>query len=128
VLLTTVLGYICALPLPRYLGYPSWGAAGLTASAGFAAWVEFTLLRRSMDRRIGRVPFPVGHFAKLWTSAILSAFVGLGFGFFFHAWPPLLKAAVVLGPFGISYLILTGMMGIEEAAALRRRLVGLLKR
>ncbi|HEV7799209.1 MAG TPA: murein biosynthesis integral membrane protein MurJ, partial [Pyrinomonadaceae bacterium] len=35
VTLTTVLGYLCALPLPRLLGIdPKWGVAGLTASAG----------------------------------------------------------------------------------------------
>src|SRR5438034_8768479 len=44
VALTTVLGYLCALPLPRALGIaPIWGAAGLTASAGVAAWIEMLL-------------------------------------------------------------------------------------
>jgi putative peptidoglycan lipid II flippase len=128
VLLTGVLGYICALPLPRYLGYPTWGAAGLTASAGFAAWLEFTLLRRSMDRRIGRVPFPVGYFAKLWTAAVVSAAVALGFGFFFYSLHPLVKAVVVLGPYCLSYMVMTVMMGIEEAAALRRRVFGFLNK
>src|SRR5207249_5195016 len=38
VVLTTVLGYLFAIPLPRWLGIPTiWGAAGLTASAGLAA-------------------------------------------------------------------------------------------
>src|SRR5262249_54867283 len=37
VILTTVLGYLCAIPLPRLLGVDMWwGAAGLTASAGVA--------------------------------------------------------------------------------------------
>ena len=40
-----------ALPLPRLLGIePRWGAAGLTASAGIAGWVEFALLRRGLRR------------------------------------------------------------------------------
>ena len=35
VALTTVLGYLFAISLPHALGFPaSWGAAGLTASAG----------------------------------------------------------------------------------------------
>ncbi len=47
VLLTAVLGYIAALWLPPLLGIPlRWGAAGLTASAGLAGWLEFALLRR----------------------------------------------------------------------------------
>ena len=32
---------------------PRWGAAGLTAAAGLAAWVEYALLRRRLGRRIG---------------------------------------------------------------------------
>src|SRR5262249_30226606 len=37
IVLTTVLGYICAIYLPRWLGVPQmWGAVGLTASAGVA--------------------------------------------------------------------------------------------
>src|SRR6185312_16087491 len=54
VVLTTVLGYLYALVLPPMLGVdPKLGAAGLTASAGLAGWVEFYLLRREMDKRIG---------------------------------------------------------------------------
>ena len=54
VALTTVLGYICAKPLPVWIGIdPRWGVAGLTASAGVAGWVEFTLLRRGIPRAIG---------------------------------------------------------------------------
>jgi len=45
VALTTVLGYLFAIPLPRLLGIPQvWGAAGLTSSAGIAGWVEMLLL------------------------------------------------------------------------------------
>ena len=39
---------------------PKWGAAGLTASAGVAGWVEFLLLRRGLNRRIGRTGHPAG--------------------------------------------------------------------
>ncbi|MBZ5586108.1 MAG: murein biosynthesis integral membrane protein MurJ, partial [Acidobacteriia bacterium] len=41
VCLTTGLGYLCALPLPRWIGLdPAWGVAGLTASAGLAELVR----------------------------------------------------------------------------------------
>src|SRR5919206_2608735 len=50
VVLTTVLGYLCALPLMRALGVElKWGAVGLTASAGVSGWVEFYLLRRKLN-------------------------------------------------------------------------------
>src|SRR4029077_8992404 len=55
VVLTTVLGYLFAIPLPRLLGVaPAWGAAGLTASAGIAGWLEMYMLRRTLNHRIGR--------------------------------------------------------------------------
>ena len=59
VALTTVLGYLFAIPLPRLLGIaPEWGAAGLTASAGIAGWVEMLLLRSTLNARIGRTGLP----------------------------------------------------------------------
>src|SRR5207244_8896537 len=59
VALTTILGYVFAVPLPRWLDIPAvWGAAGLTASAGIAGWVEMRMLRRSLNRRIGRTGLP----------------------------------------------------------------------
>src|SRR5262249_33211482 len=84
VALTTALGCLFALPAgaplgPKLLGLdPRWGVAGLTASAGFAAWIEFLLLRHGMNQRIGHVEMSLAYFAKLWGSAALAA--GLGWG------------------------------------------------
>jgi len=59
VILTTVLGYLSAIPLPHLLGIESrWGVAGLTISAGVSSWVEFTLLRRTLNHRIGATGLP----------------------------------------------------------------------
>lgn len=50
---TAVLGLASALLLPATLGVPArWGAAGLTASAGVAGWIEFHLLRRKMNQKL----------------------------------------------------------------------------
>src|SRR5437773_12393341 len=74
VLLTTLLGYVFAIPLPRWLAIPSiWGAAGLTASAGLAGWVEMLLLRHALNERIGKTGLPAEYVAKLWGSAIAGA-------------------------------------------------------
>jgi putative peptidoglycan lipid II flippase len=74
VALTTVLGYLFALPLPRMLGAPpSWGAAGLTVSAGISGWLEMLLLRRSMNGRIGPTGLDVTFVVKLWTAAGVAA-------------------------------------------------------
>jgi len=76
VTLTTVLGYICAIPLPYWLGIaPIWGAAGLTASAGIAGWVEMLLLRSTLNARIGTTGLPAAFVLKLWASAFAGAAV-----------------------------------------------------
>src|SRR5947207_14314 len=77
--LTTLLGYVCAKPLPLWIGIdPRWGVAGLTASAGVAGWVEFALLRRGLQRRLGAQP-PMGRFvARLWAAAAIAAAAGTG--------------------------------------------------
>jgi putative peptidoglycan lipid II flippase len=59
VALSFVGGYAAALPLREHFGYSAaWGAFGLTATAGVAAWVEFVGLRRGLARRLGAVPAP----------------------------------------------------------------------
>ena len=81
VTLTTGLGYLCALPLPRLLGVdPRWGMAGLTASAGVAGWVEFTLLRRGLRSRVGSTGVPANLLATLWASAAVAGAAAYGTG------------------------------------------------
>src|SRR5205823_3656907 len=79
VILTTVLGYVCAIPLPRALGIdPRWGAAGLTATAGVAGWIEFLLLRHRLNLRIGKTGLRPSYAALLWAAAAASAAVAFG--------------------------------------------------
>jgi len=123
VILTTALGYLCALPLPRLMGIDQrWGAAGLTASAGFAAWIEFLLLRRGMSRRIGPAEFSLSYFARLWGAAALSAGLAWGVRLALHPRQPILAAIVILLPYGVAYLGLTTMVGVEQAGAIVKRL------
>ena len=122
VALTTVLGYICALPLPRYLGLdPKWGVVGLTASASVAAWIEFVLLRRSLNRRIGRTGLPLGYLAKLWFGAIVGAGVGWLVKSLLVPLHPIPLAAVVLNVFGLTYFAVTALLGVPEVRLLMQR-------
>jgi putative peptidoglycan lipid II flippase len=124
VILTTVLGYLCSRPLPRLLGVdPFWGAAGLTASAGFAAWVEFTLLRRGMSLKIGRSEFPTFHFVRLWAAALIAAAVAWGVKLGLHPQRPWITAVLILVPYGAVYLGCTAMLGVEQARGLVRRVL-----
>jgi putative peptidoglycan lipid II flippase len=121
VALTTVLGYLCAIPLPRALGVPAlWGAAGLTASAGVAGWVEMLLLRRSLNRRIGRTGLAVRHVAGLWAAAAIAAAVGWAVKIVLPPMHPALVAGAVLGPYGLVFFATTYAFGVPEADALTR--------
>ena len=129
VVLTIVLGYVAALRLPGWLGIDlRWGVAGLTATAGIAAWVEFWLLRRSIARRLGGTDMGGRYVATLWFCALLAAgaawLVKLGLG----TERPVLLGLVALPVYGGLYLLLAGGFGIAEVSALRRRMGRLLAR
>jgi putative peptidoglycan lipid II flippase len=115
VALTTALGFVCAVFLPGWLGIKSqWGAAGLTASAGFAGWVEFTLLRRGMNRRIGITGVPATLVAKLWVSAAAGAAVGWGIKLTIGHHHPIVIGGLTLVPYGLTYFGITYLLGVEE--------------
>ena len=122
--LTTALGYLCAILLPRWIGIDArWGMAGLTASAGVAGWVEFALLRRTLNRRIGRTGLTASLTARLWISAALAASAGwaVKFGLGHHG--PVLSALVVLGAYGVLYFALTYLLRVEECQLTLKRFI-----
>ena len=123
VVLTTVLGYLFAIPLPRALGVElSWGAAGLTASAGIAGWVEMLLLRSTLNARIGRTGLPASYVAQLWGSAIAGAAVAWGVKIAIPPLHPIVTAIAVLGPYGIVFIAATLLLRIPEARTALERL------
>ena len=129
VFLTTVLGYLFSLPLPDALGIPrQWGAVGLTTSAGLAGWVEFALLRRGLNRRIGRTGLPLTYVSKLWASAAVSAAVAWGLKLLLGPMHPIILAVLVLTPYGLLYFALTSLWGLPEARAVVGRFTKPLRR
>src|SRR5215813_9538330 len=125
VALTTILGYLCALPLPPALGLEQkWGAAGLTASAGIAGWIEFTLLRRTLNKRIGRTGLPFSFVIKLWLAAVIGAGIGLGLKLLVGPMHPLPLAIIVLGAYGVTYFLISSALGVTEARTIIRRIFG----
>jgi putative peptidoglycan lipid II flippase len=123
VALTTVLGYLFAIPLPHLLGVaPEWGAAGLTASAGISGWVEMLLLRRTLNARIGHTGLPVTYVAQLWGSAIAGAALAWIIKLALPPLNPIVVAVVVLAPYGLVFLAMTLALRIPEAKAAVARL------
>ena len=130
VAITASTGWVVALPLRAALGYDAvWGAFGLTASAGFAAWVEFLLLRRWLAAKLGTVPIPT----RLGLGALGAACVAgaLGYG---AAWlagqlgaTEIAQAVPAVGVFAAAYLGITLAARVPEARGLVRRVPGLRK-
>jgi putative peptidoglycan lipid II flippase len=84
----------------------AWGAAGLTASAGVAGWVEFTLLRRT----------------RLWLAAVTGATAAWGVKLALGPRHPLSFGLVVIATYGIVYIAAAWLLRVEECSALVRRL------
>jgi putative peptidoglycan lipid II flippase len=130
VAITGAVGWALALPIRDALGYsPAWGAFGLTASAGFAAWVEFLLLRRWLDARIGRIVLPV----RLGFVALAAALLAGGLGYGVHvlagqlgarSW---LAAILAIGVFGVVYLGTMVVVKVPEADAFVGRILRVLR-
>jgi putative peptidoglycan lipid II flippase len=116
VILTTVLGWLFAIYLPRWIGLDAkWGAAGLTASAGVAAWVEFTLLRRALNQRIGRTGLRQSFVALLWLSAGASAAVAWGLKLLLPNNRPIIAGALIVAVYGLVYFAATAAFKIPES-------------
>jgi putative peptidoglycan lipid II flippase len=125
VVLTMALGYFFALPLPRLLGIdPVWGAAGLTASAGIAGWVEFALLRSRLNARIGTTGLTARLAISLWGSAILAGALGVLLQRQIPPLAPIMTAVLVFAVFGSVYFLATHLVGVPDAAAFVRRVRG----
>ncbi len=106
---TTILGYLCAIPLPAALGIdPKWGVAGLTVSAGISGWLEFVLLRRALADKLGPIPSLAGYSARLWAAALAGAASGYVIRGTLPGMHPILTACVALVPFAGVYLALCG--------------------
>jgi putative peptidoglycan lipid II flippase len=116
VVLTIALGYFFAIPLPGLIGLDQrWGAAGLTVSAGLAGWVEFSLLRRAINQRIGKTGIPRALMVRLWVAAAAAAIAGAVVKLALQSQHPVIVALFSLGIYGIAYFAVTAELGIPES-------------
>ena len=116
--ITAGLGWFLAFPVTEWLGLPArLGLIGLTASAGMAAWIEFILLRSSLNRRIGWTGLRFPQMASLWGLALGSA----GLAFAVKHWTlglsPLISGPIVIIVFGLAYF--AGAVSIRMPDALQ---------
>ncbi|MGH9416998.1 MAG: murein biosynthesis integral membrane protein MurJ [Terriglobales bacterium] len=131
VTLATGLGIVAAFWLPGWLGLDkAWGVAGLTVAAGIGAWVEFLLLRRGVNRRIGPTGVPRRLLLKLVGAAVVAAAAarGLLWAMGGHGWSslgphhPWTVAVPVVGLYGAVYFAAAWLLRVPELAAAGRLL------
>ena len=124
VTLTLVLGYLCAIVLPPELGMARrWGVAGLSTSAGIAAWVEFSLLRWKLNRRLGSTGLERSYLVRLWGMALAASIAALAVRFSIHAGPRL-TALAVIPVYGAVYIGLAYWLRVPELTRLTGHALG----
>jgi putative peptidoglycan lipid II flippase len=110
------------------LGDQPLGAVGLALGAGIAAWVEWLLLRRALQPRIGSV----GLGAEAWFRMLGASGAGAAAGWAVRlALPelhPSMAAVFILGGFGVSYVGTARLLGLGEARLMFSRLDSLRRR
>ena len=84
------------------------------------------LLRRKLRMRVASKGIPFFHLARLWGAALAAAGVGWAVRWLLPPVHPVVEGALVLGPYGLTYLGATLVLGVPDAnnavkRAFRRR-------
>ncbi|HJU09579.1 MAG TPA: murein biosynthesis integral membrane protein MurJ [Candidatus Binataceae bacterium] len=122
--LTLVLGYAGAIILPPELGIERrWGVVGLSTSAGIAAWVEFSLLRWQLNRRLGTTGIERAYLIRLWAMAIAASVAAIMLKFAMPSGTRI-SALAVIPLYGVVYIGLAYYLRIPELNRLMRHTFG----
>jgi putative peptidoglycan lipid II flippase len=102
---------------------------GLALGSGLAAWVEWTLLRRALRKRIGPVGASTGALARMFAAALAAAAAGWGIrlliGGLTGGLHPILDALLIFSAFGLVYFGLAAMLGLDEIRGVLARFEGM---
>lgn len=113
------------LEIPRVPGGAlAMGVVGITAASGIAAWIEFLLLRRGIQNRVGRGAPQSVHLLKIWTAALWGGAAGLAMDEFIARavaarlpFSFIVEALLVAGAFGVAYFAAGYLMRLPEVTA-----------
>lgn len=90
------------------------GAVGLALASGVGAWLELSLLRRSLARRVEGPVLPLGAMAKMVGLALAAALPAALAGWWLVSLPLKLRAVLLLGLYAALYLLLARLFMPEE--------------
>jgi putative peptidoglycan lipid II flippase len=121
VVLASALGYFVSRHLPLLIGIEArWGVAGITAASGFCGWIEFSLLRSFLNKRIGKTGLLFSDTIKLWASALIAGLFAWIAKIYFGQFNPVISAIAILGIYGVCYFVLAIIFHIPEAEMVKR--------
>jgi putative peptidoglycan lipid II flippase len=102
------------------------GSVGLALASGFGAWMELYQLRRALRRRLPEFTLPWRDDARMALLALAATLPAALVWWLLPPLRPIFKAVVVLGIYGMSYLLLAKLARLDEVelllAGVRRRL------
>lgn len=102
------------------------GSVGLSLASGFGAWMELYQLRRVLLRRLPEFTLPWRDDARMALLALAATLPAAIVWWLLPPLRPIFKAVVVLGIYGMSYLLLAKLARLDEVeqllAGVRRRL------
>lgn len=114
------------LPMPHTAGgAASLGVVGISSASAFAAWIEFTLLRGGIRKRIGAGAPKTGFMLKLWTAALLAGLAALVIDYLDLRLPlqKFAEALIACGVFGAVYFGVAFAFGVPEVRATLGRFI-----
>lgn len=116
VALGALLGWLIAQPLRAHFGWPPMvAAAGLTASAGVVAWLEYLLLSRALSARIGHVPSAWAVQARIGLASVVAGAAALGVHRALPLTHPIADGLLTVGVFGAVYFLAALALRLEQA-------------
>lgn len=118
IVVSAVTGVTLMFPLDRHMvGDLGLGAAGLAAGASAGAWLEVSLLKRSLGRRLSGLSFGGGRVVRCLVAAGVAVVAGLGSGTLVSPAHPVLVAGATILPVAVVYLWTAGALGAAPAVS-----------
>ncbi|HVR96757.1 MAG TPA: murein biosynthesis integral membrane protein MurJ [Thermoanaerobaculia bacterium] len=90
------------------------GAVGLALASGIGAWLELIWLRSALAARLTGSFLPAREMGRLLLLAVAAALAAAALWWALPPLHPLAQAALVVGGYGVAYLLLSHFMAAEE--------------
>jgi len=124
VALGALFGWLIAQPLRAHFGWPPLvAAAGLTASAGVVAWIEYLLLSRALSARIGRVPSAWAVEARIGSASVVAGAAAFGVHRALPLGQPIVNGLSTVSVFGAVYFLVALALRLEQARHILARVL-----